>query len=58
VRVGYACKLLSGDQYNISEICFISGFQNLSNFNRQFRKMMNKTPLEYKKEMALIGSRK
>ncbi len=58
VRVGYACKLLSGEQYNISEICFISGFQNLSNFNRQFRKMMDKTPLEYKKEMALIGSRK
>lgn len=55
VRIGYACKLLSGDQYNISEICYMSGFQNLSNFNRQFKKTVNKTPLEYKKELALIG---
>ncbi len=57
VRIGYACKLLSGNQYNISEICYISGFQNLSNFNRQFKKTVHKTPLEYKKELALISSK-
>lgn len=55
VRIGYACKLLSGDQYNISEICYMSGFQNLSNFNRQFKKNMSKTPLQYKREVELIG---
>jgi AraC-like DNA-binding protein len=51
VRIGYACKLISGEQYNISEICYKSGFHNLSNFNRQFSKIVQKTPLQYKKEM-------
>lgn len=49
VRIGYACKLLSGDQHNISEICYLSGFHNLSNFNRQFMRIMKKTPLQYKR---------
>ena len=30
-------KLLSEDQMNISEVCFECGFNNLSNFNRQFK---------------------
>jgi AraC-like DNA-binding protein len=55
VRIGYACKLLSGEQYNISEICYLSGFHNLSNFNRQFMKIVHKTPLKYKKDIMLTG---
>jgi AraC-like DNA-binding protein len=31
------------------EVCFESGFNNLSYFNRQFRKLMNRTPMEYRK---------
>jgi AraC-like DNA-binding protein len=54
VRVGYACRLLSEDQYNISEICYISGFQNLSNFNRQFKTIQNKTPIQYRRKTAKI----
>jgi AraC-like DNA-binding protein len=50
VRIGYACKLLSGDQHNISEICYLSGFHNLSNFNRQFIRIVKKTPLQYRRE--------
>jgi AraC-like DNA-binding protein len=55
VRIGYACKLLSDDQNNISEICYMSGFHNLSNFNRQFIRIVNKTPLQYKKEILRTG---
>jgi AraC-like DNA-binding protein len=51
VRIGYACKLLSGDLFNVSEVCYLSGFHNLSNFNRQFIRILNKTPLRYKKDM-------
>ena len=50
VRVGYACKLMSEEHLNISDICFQSGFNNLSNFNRQFKKIINKSPLKYRKE--------
>lgn len=55
VRIGYACKLLSGEQYNISEICYQSGFHNLSNFNRQFIRIAHKTPLQYKKDILETG---
>jgi len=55
VRIGYACKLLSGEQHNISEICYLSGFHNLSNFNRQFIRIVRKTPLQYKKDLLRTG---
>lgn len=55
VRIGYACKLLSDEQHNISEICYLSGFHNLSNFNRQFIRIVQKTPLQYKKDLRLSG---
>lgn len=57
VRIGYACKLISEEQYNISEICFMSGFHNLSNFNRQFMKIVRKTPLQYKKGIIQMGGK-
>lgn len=50
LRVGYACRLISDNRYNISEVCYKSGFNNLSNFNRQFKRITQKTPSEYKRE--------
>ena len=55
VRIGYACKLLSGERHNISEICYMSGFHNLSNFNRQFIRTVNKTPHQYKRDILRTG---
>jgi len=49
VRVGHACKLLIEDKYSASKICYESGFNNFSNFNRHFRMITGKSPLEYKK---------
>lgn len=57
VRIGHACKLLFEDNYNILQICYESGFNNLSNFNRQFKKIINMSPVEYRKKM-LSDSRK
>lgn len=48
IRVGYACKLLIREEMNIIEICLESGFNNLSNFNRHFRKMYKMSPKEYR----------
>lgn len=47
VRIGNACKLLQTEHFSISEIAYESGFNNLSNFNRQFQKRMNMTPKKY-----------
>jgi len=48
IRIGYACKLLLDDKLNITEICFECGFNNLSNFNRQFKNTTGYSPKEYK----------
>ena len=47
VRIGYACKLLIDATKSISEIAYESGFENLSNFNRQFKKLKGSTPSDF-----------
>lgn len=47
VRIGYACRLLTEQSMTISQICYESGYSNLSNFNRQFKKIKSMTPSEY-----------
>ncbi len=50
VRIGYACRLLMDAAKSISEIAYDSGFENLSNFNRQFRKIKGTTPSQFQKQ--------
>jgi YesN/AraC family two-component response regulator len=47
VRVGYAAKLLLEKKYSISEICYKSGYNNLSTFNKQFREIKDMTPSDF-----------
>jgi AraC-like DNA-binding protein len=53
LRIGHACKLLISSDITVAGVCFESGFQNLSNFNRQFKEYTGKTPIEYKKEFRV-----
>jgi AraC-like DNA-binding protein len=55
IRIGHACKLLTDKKMNVEEICFDSGFNTISNFNRQFRAATKYSPLEYRKKYAVIG---
>lgn len=48
-RISYACKLFTHGSQNIADICEEVGFNNLSNFNRQFKNIMGKSPSEYRK---------
>jgi len=50
LRIGYACKLLMEDKNNIAQIGLECGFNTISNFNKQFKDLMHKTPFEYRKE--------
>ncbi|MBS1599931.1 MAG: AraC family transcriptional regulator [Bacteroidetes bacterium] len=52
VRLGYACKLLIENDMSIAQVCYESGFNNLSNFNRYFKALIKKTPLQYGKEFG------
>lgn len=53
IRIGYACKLLIDKKRNSSQACYESGFQTLSNFNRQFKALMKRTPTEYQKAYGM-----
>jgi AraC-like DNA-binding protein/mannose-6-phosphate isomerase-like protein (cupin superfamily) len=58
MRISYACRLIIEGKISVSQISFESGFNNLSNFNRTFKKHTGYTPTNYfqefhKNEMAL-----
>ncbi|CAZ97684.1 helix-turn-helix domain-containing protein [Zobellia galactanivorans] len=48
VRIESACKMLKDKGYSISDCCYGSGFNNLSNFNRHFKKQTGMSPSEYR----------
>lgn len=52
MRLNEGCRLLKETDLSILEICYESGFKNLSNFNRLFRKQFNVNPVEYRRSMA------
>ncbi len=58
IRLGYAARLLVDSTRNISEICYESGFNNLSNFNRIFKSKRGSTPRDfralYKKNKIIV----
>lgn len=48
IRVGQATRLLIDTSYSIAEICYECGFNNVSNFNRIFKKKKQLTPSEFR----------
>lgn len=48
IRIGHACKLLIEKEISIAQACYESGFLTLSNFNRQFKGITQKSPQEYR----------
>ena len=56
IRVGYSCKLLLEEKYSITDICYAAGFNNVSNFNRQFKIITDYSPTEYlKNHLKALG---
>lgn len=49
LRIGHACKLLTNEDYSIADVCYESGYNNLTNFNKFFKTIAKKTPSEYRK---------
>lgn len=49
IRTKNACRWLEESKLSISDIAFECGFRNLSNFNKQFKKLVGCTPREYRK---------
>lgn len=52
IRIGEAvCRLIDTSD-TVAEICYKSGFNNLSNFNRAFKRRKGSTPTEYREKYA------
>ena len=51
MRVGYACKLLTIGDMDISQIAVECGFDSISHFNRTFKQLMNMTPTQYRSQI-------
>ena len=49
LRVRYACEALRATEKTIAETAYECGFRNLSNFNKQFRRIVGCTPNEYRR---------
>lgn len=49
-RISYACRLLTQNHESIAEIAFECGFNNLSHFNKQFKRVTGKSPSVYRLE--------
>ena len=47
IRIGFACKKLLERDQHITSICYESGFNNISNFNRQFKNITGSSPTQY-----------
>lgn len=50
MRIGYACSLLKESSLTISQICYESGFNNMSNFLKHFKNITSTTPSNYRDE--------
>jgi AraC-like DNA-binding protein len=48
IRIGHACRLLMEDSYSVSEVSYQSGFSNLANFYRHFKKNVGVIPKHYR----------
>lgn len=55
IKVGYACKLLLENKESITAIAYLSGFNNISNFNRQFKVISGMSPSDYLKHHVSNG---
>ena len=51
-RINQAKKLLMQDK-NVSDACYESGFENLSHFNKTFKKFTGENPSVFRKKQAL-----
>lgn len=52
IRLGHASRMLIDSTHSIAEISYNCGFNNISNFNRIFKKKKNCTPSEFRQNFS------
>jgi AraC-like DNA-binding protein len=54
IRIDHACKMLQREKMSIAQVAYECGYQTLSNFNQQFRKITGQSPLQYKSQYLQV----
>ncbi|WP_263263758.1 AraC family transcriptional regulator [Pseudomonas sp. RIT-PI-S] len=49
LRISKSCELLADGDKPVTQVCFESGFNNISNFNRRFQQLKGMTPTHYRR---------
>lgn len=57
IRLGHASRMLIDTTQSITEIAYKCGFNNMSNFNRTFKKKKDCTPKEFREAYTSTGVR-
>jgi AraC-like DNA-binding protein len=52
IKTDFACKLLMNNDLSVLEVCLDSGYNNLSHFNKQFKKNTGLSPSEYRRKFT------
>lgn len=53
-RIVHACKLLTEKQMSIADVCYESGFNNFSHFNKSFKDFTGKSASGYRNELRAV----
>jgi YesN/AraC family two-component response regulator len=53
IRISFACRLLVEEDHPVSKTCYTCGYNNVSFFIKQFKKITGFTPLGYKKKYTV-----
>lgn len=53
-RLVHASKLLAEEPISITDVCFESGFNNFSHFNKLFKEFAGKSPSKYRNEIQKL----
>jgi transcriptional regulator GlxA family with amidase domain len=56
IRLGHASRMLIDTTHTIGEIAYRCGFNNMSNFNRVFKKKKGCTPKEFRENYNAVGA--
>jgi len=52
IRLGHASRLLIDTSQSVAEVAYNCGFNNMSNFNRMFKRKKNCTPKEFRENYS------
>ncbi|MDR1722745.1 MAG: AraC family transcriptional regulator [Tannerella sp.] len=55
IKINFACKLLMNRELSILDVCLDSGYNNISHFNKQFRRFIGCSPDKFRKRYKFIA---